>query len=382
MLSLRIAWRFLKESPVQSLFIIAGIAVGIGVQVFVGSLITSLQADLVDQVVGRSAHLTVTPGEEGGSVVLDRELRETLERDDRFTAVVPARALSVLVRRDPETVPLRLKGAAPDALDEVYRIEDALTDGEYSLGEREVLVGVDFAEEYAVGVGDDIDVVQPEGGLDKLTISGIFDLGNAQVNAQVGFTGAEYPAAVLELGDDEYTAIELQVEDVFASSTVAEELRSGLDGDLAVTDWQDENADLLQALQSQSASSYLIQVFVVIAVALGIASTLAISAIQKTRQIGILKALGMSDGSTGVVFLWQGAMLGVAGTAAGIGLALGLIAVFQQVEGDGTQLFPIEPQPAFIAVSAAIGIGVAMASAIVPSRRTAKLDPIEVIQNG
>jgi lipoprotein-releasing system permease protein len=122
---------------------------------------------------------------------------------------------------------------------------------------------------------------------------------------------------------------------------------------------------------------------VVIAVALGIASTLAVSAIQKTRQIGILKALGMSDGRTGTVFMWQGVMLGALGTAGGVGLALGLIAIFQQVSAGAEEaLFPIEPQLGFIAISAAVGIGIAMASAIIPSRRTARLDPIEVIQNG
>jgi len=120
------------------------------------------------------------------------------------------------------------------------------------------------------------------------------------------------------------------------------------------------NSDLLTALQSQSTSSYMIQVFVIIAVMLGIASTLAISAVQKTRQIGILKALGMSDSKTGLVFLYQAGILGVIGTALGIAVSLALIAVFSSVAKSGDSgLFPIEPRLGFVLLSAGIGIAIA-----------------------
>jgi lipoprotein-releasing system permease protein len=124
----------------------------------------------------------------------------------------------------------------------------------------------------------------------------------------------------------------------------------------------------------------MIQFFVLVAVALGIASTLAISAVQKTRQIGILKAMGMEDGRAGRVFLWQAAILGLAGAAVGIGAGVGLIWLFNATGADAS--FPIRPQLGFTAVSFAVGILVALASAIVPWRRTSKLDPIEVIQGG
>ena len=122
----------------------------------------------------------------------------------------------------------------------------------------------------------------------------------------------------------------------------------------------------------------ILYVQVLIAVALGIASTLAISAVQKTRQIGILKAMGLSDGAAGRIFLWQAALLGVTGTAAGIGLGYLLIWGFSFAP----VTFSIEPEPAFIAITAVVGITVALASSIIPARATSRLDPIEVIQNG
>ncbi len=175
--------------------------------------------------------------------------------------------------------------------------------------------------------------------------------------------------------------METQIDDVFTSPEVAADVAAKYP-QLQVTEWQAKNSELLTALQSQSTSSYMIQVFVIIAVMLGIASTLAISAVQKTRQIGILKALGMADGRTGLVFLWQAGILGVIGTALGIGISLGLIGAFSLIASSGdTGLFPIEPQLSFILFSAAIGIAIALISAIIPYRKTARLDPIEVIQS-
>jgi len=115
-----------------------------------------------------------------------------------------------------------------------------------------------------------------------------------------------------------------------------------------------------------------------IAVALGIASTLAISAVQKTRQIGILKAMGLSDRRAGRIFLWQATLLGVGGSASGVALAYGLLALFALAP----TTFTVEPQPLFVLGSFSVGVGVALASSIIPIRGTSKLDPIEVIQNG
>ena len=151
---------------------------------------------------------------------------------------------------------------------------------------------------------------------------------------------------------------------------------------LKVTEWQAQNSDLLSALKSQSSSSYMIQFFVLVAVALGIASTLAISAVQKTRQIGILKAMGMKDRQSGRIFLWQALILGVSGAAVGVAAGLGLIALFTFLGRNSTSLFPITPQVGFVVISFVVGVLVAVGSSLIPSRRTKKLDPIEVIQGG
>jgi lipoprotein-releasing system permease protein len=383
MLSLRIAARFLRKSPVQSVLIAAGIAVGIGVQVFLGSLITSLQTSLVDQTIGSSPQVVVRAQQEGQPVTYTPEVEKALKAQTEITTVVPTRAYSAIYRSGTENAPLQLTGGDIGRLDTIYDISGRLVDGKATLGTGDIIVGKEFAGQFGVKPGDEVGIVLPTGRPASLTVSGVFDFGSAAANSATAFVNGEQAAGVLGQSPDQYTAIDSQVGDVFSSRRVADSLRSdpALNG-LKVTEWQAQNQDLLSALRSQSSSSYMIQFFVLVAVALGIASTLAISAVQKTRQVGILKAMGMKDRQSGRIFLWQALILGVSGAAVGVIGGLGLIALFTYLGRDSTSLFPITPQVGFVVVSFVVGVLVAVVSSFIPSRRTSKLDPIEVIQGG
>ncbi len=374
MLSLMIAARFLKSSPGQSVLIMAGIAVGIATQIFVGSLITSLQADLIDSAVGSSAHITLLPGE--GETIASGLAADASGSEDLISTAVPVRTLSGIFVDGETSVPLSITGGDAGQLDTIYGLSDRIAEGSFRLDEGDAVVGTVFADEYGVGPGDDLDVLLPSGVPATFKVSGVFDLGQATANERVVFVDAASAADALGMADDEYSAVQIQLTDVFASSDVATRLSEKYD--VEAVDWQAENEQLLSGLAAQSGSSAMIQAFVLVAVALGIASTLAISAVQKTRQIGILKAIGMGDAAAGRIFLWQAALLGVGGTLGGIALGYGLIALFRVVPVP----FSISPEPTFIALSAAIGITVALLSSVIPARSTSRLDPIEVIQNG
>ncbi len=379
MLPLSIARRFLWRSKTQSALILLGIAVGIGTQVFVGSLISSLQASLIETTVGTSAHVTLTADDEDQRLALDDELLSRLE-DPAITAIVPQHRLSVLAGAGETSDPLVLRIMEDDVRDTIYELDARLIDGSGETAAGELLVGVDFAKDAGVWVGDELELLTDGGERLTVLVAGIFDLGVAALNAGTAFAAPELATGVVDFPDDEVDLVELQVADVFASDLIAADLAS-VDG-VAATDWQASNADLLAGLQSQSVSSIMIQVFVVIAVGLGIASTLAIAAVQKTRQIGILKALGLTDRGSGAVFVWQAAMLGGAGTALGLVVGWGLIAAFGAAAAGSEAFFPVSVDPAFAIASVGVGLGIALLSALIPYRRTSRLDPIEVIQNG
>ena len=380
MLPLKIAARFLRTSRAQSVFIVAGIAVGIAVQVFVGSLITSLQANLVEQTVGSAPQVTLSAIDEGDPVVYTDRMKQIVTTDDRVEpgAVAPVRNISSLyASASGDSAPLNLKGGELKGLDAIYGVAERVTEGEPSLAAGQIMIGKDFAEKYGFAPGDSIGLILQGNRTVRLTVSAIFDLGNASLNERQAFMNADLPRSVLGWSANEYSAIETQMLQPFDAATVAADWGAKLPG-VSVSDWQAANADLLTALQSQSSSSYMIQVFVLIAVALGIASTLAISAVQKTRQIGILKAMGMADRQAGRIFLFSALILGGLGSLSGVALAYVLLWGFSFAPVS----FTIQPQPGFVALSAGIGIAVALLSSIIPTRSTSRLDPIEVIQGG
>jgi lipoprotein-releasing system permease protein len=378
-LSLSIAARFLRKSPAQSILIAAGIAVGIGVQVFLGSLIISLQQSLVDQTIGSRPQVTVASARQGQPLAYTAEIKKTIGGEAGVTTQVPVLTFSAILRQGKESAPLQLTGGDLRALDTIYGLNDKLIAGNARLNGHDLLVGKDLADKYGLTPGSSATLVLPSGKSVKERIAGVVDLGSSAANLGLAFVSTGVASSALGYNVGQYSAVQLQVSNVFDSVKVADSLKAqpALKG-LQVTEWQAENKDLLDALRAQSSSSYTIQFFVLVAVALGIASTLAISAVQKTRQIGILKAMGMKDRQSGRIFMWQAAILGLAGAAAGVGIGIALIYLFSRLGST----FSLTPQLGFTAISFAVGVLVSIASSLIPSRRTSKLDPIEVIQNG
>ena len=175
------------------------------------------------------------------------------------------------------------------------------------------------------------------------------------------------------------TVIEMQVDDVFEADAIAGKVRAKISGeDVEVKNWKDENEQLLSALSAQNSSSYMIQFFVLASVMIAIASVLAITVMQKSRQIGILKAMGITDGRASQIFMFQGLMLGLGGGIAGVLLGLGLFYLFTNFSG----AIPPYVDYWFIVASGFVAVVSATFAALIPARRSARLDPIEVIRNG
>ena len=379
MLPLRIAWRFLRSSPAQSGLIVAGIAVGIATQIFVGSIIVSLQASLLETTIGSAAHITIKALKESDPVRFSPEMQKLVTSDPRVKpgTVVPVRSVSALFSNGTDSSSLGVLGGDLKALDGIYKLTKRTVSGVTSINNGEIMLGKDFAEKFGITVGETISLKFANNQTGSFKVTGIFDLGSAQFNLRNAFVTGTVPQNVLGWANDQYSSVQMQLNQPYDSAKIAQQWSQQLPG-VSILEWQGQNKDLLVGLQSQSMSSYMIQGFVLVAVALGIASTLAIAAVQKTRQIGILKAMGLADRPAGQVFLWQAAILGAAGSAGGVVASFALLALFQLAP----VRFEITMQPSFVTVSALIGIIVALLSSIIPTRQTSRLDPIEVIQNG
>jgi len=382
-LSISIALRFLKHSKGQTVLITLGIAIGVAVQIFIGLLIQGLQTSLIDKTIGSAPHITITS--EGGSEFSGYSaLMDSLRGDYTLKAVSATLDNPAFTQVNEINTSVLVRGLTLEGADLIYKLSDALISGALPEGENEVIIGKTFAANAELKEGDQLTLFVPELGNRELIVSGIFDLKVSSINKAWLITDIETAQSIFSKSNVA-SAIEIQIEDVFASSELASEIGAqDYTQDFSVADWQSQNEELLSGLSGQSISSIMIQVFVIVAVVLGIASVLAISVLQKSKQIGILKAMGIKDGASSVIFLTQGFMLGIIGAIFGILLGLGLIVAFTAfaLNPDGTPLIPLTIKYGFIALSGSIAIVASMAASLIPAIRSMRMDPIEVIKNG
>jgi lipoprotein-releasing system permease protein len=385
-LAFSIAMRFLSSSKTQTLLIVMGIAIGVSVQVFIGSLIQGLQKDLVDTTIGSSAQITVSSSENNGVEEWQDIISEiaSLDLPTDLTALSASADIPVFISSGDRAFSVLLRGLQLPESHVIYKTDSRLIDGSLPEGDGEIIIGKGLKDELDVNLGEEITIFTPDRTVETLKVVGVFDLGVASLNKNWLISTIGTAQSVGKLGDT-VTSIEMQVSEVFKADENASIISERLSGSaLKVTDWKSQNEDLLSGLNGQSVSSIMIQVFVIIAVSLGIASVLAITVVQKSRQIGILKAMGLKDSTTSFVFLFQGLALGIVGAVVGIAFGILLIIMFSTfaVGTDGEPIIRISLSYGFVMMSAFIAIGASTIAAVVPARRSSKLSPVEVIRNG
>lgn len=385
-LAFKIALRFLTSSKGQTALIAIGIAVGISVQIFIGSLIEGLQVSLLDATIGSASQITVNPEEKNTPIDDLQDIEKWLtETYDEITAITPTLTQGGFLKIGDNTEQVVFRGFDLNKANEIYKFDAAITEGTYTLKENEVILGVDLAKNNNLKIGETYDIITPEGTISALKIVGFFDLKVASINQSWIIGSIDLARDIFDFSSSQGTAIELQISEPFDADLLTEEMTlTSTQKDVKFDNWKVQNEQLLSGLNGQSTSSLMIQVFVVISVVLGIASVLAITVLQKSRQLGILKAMGLNDRTSSFVFLFQGIILGILGGILGIIFGLGLLWSFTKfaLNPDGTPVVPIFVNYGFIGLSGLIAVAASTLASIIPAQKSKKLSPIEVIKNG
>lgn len=397
-----VALRFLREGKAQTALILGGVSMGVAVIVFLSALIGGLQKTLIQQTLGSQAHITLRAPDEAarplttGPGVLHlvdppaQRLRaidqwqqtvELLRGAEGVIAVSPVAAGAAFASRGNASRSVALRGVDPESFPSIVDLPKAITSGVWRLRGAEAVIGTELASQLGVSVGDKLRINTPEGRDQSFQITGIFDLGNKDVNGRWVLVPLRSAQTLLDLVGGA-SAIELKVQQIFDAEDIAQGLqrRTGLVAD----SWMKVNSQLLVGLRSQDSSKTMIQTFVIIAVALGIASVLIVSVVQKSKEIGILKAMGARTGTVMRVFLLQGGIVGAVGAVLGSGLGTLFARFFQAlaVNPDGSPRFPADVGVELYAAASLIALCTGLFSAVAPARRAARLDPATVIRNG
>lgn len=402
-----VALRFMWEQRSQNALMVSGVGVGVGVLVFISALIGGLQTSLIDRTTGSQAHVVVSPLElEGrpvlpddptGKVVYLRRVERPIQKlrsipdwrkVDRNIATVSGVAATAPVASGPALAvrgsterSVLVMGADADRMESVIPIVKNVIRGTYGVNGTDVVLGMDLAGDLGVDIGDRVRIRTARGEGQIFVVRGIVNMGNQGLNKTWALMSLRNAQTLLELGGAS-TSVLVRVRDIYAADVAAE--RIGKVTGITARSWMESNAQLLTALKSQTASTTMIRFFVIVSVAIGIASVLVVSVIQRSKEIGILRAMGTSRAGIVRVFLIQGALVGLLGSGVGCAMGAGLCLVFRAAvrNPDGTPLFPFALTPTLFAASAATAVLAGVIAAIVPARRAARLDPAEAIRHG
>jgi lipoprotein-releasing system permease protein len=399
-----VALRFLREGRMQTALILGGVAIGVAVVVFITGLVQGLQASLVERTLGSQAHIVIRPPEEKTQPVVDRNASDVAARIearpqrlrsiDQWESLLPAvvRTPGVVAaspmatgaafaQRGTASKSVALRGVDPERYRRIVRINEDMVAGEFRLSGTDGVIGIELAKDLGVTVGDRIRLGTPEGREEVITVAGIFDLGNKDLNQRWVFVTLKLAQTLLDLPGGVST-IELTVREIFGAEEVAARIER--ETGLLAESWMKTNAQLLAAMRNQNISTGTIRLFVTMVVALGIASVLVVWVVQKQKEIGILRAMGASRLRIMTVFLLQGGMVALGGSMVGSLIAAGLVRIFARVfvNADGTPMFVPEVGATLVITTWAVALLTGLLAAALPARRAAQLDPVAAIRLG
>ena len=400
---LLVALRFLREGRMQTLLIVAGVTAGVAVVVFITALITGLQSNLVQRTLGSQAHIVIRPPEEVAQPALDRNTADISARVESraqrlrsidqwesvfarlsgapgIIAASPMVSGPAFASRGNASKSVAILGVDPELYTKVVSIEDDLVTGKFRPTGTDAVIGVELARDLGVAVGDKVRLATAGNREDLVTVVGLFDVGTKDLNRRWVFTSMKLAQNLLDLPGG-VTNIDLTVSELFGAEATARTI-AGQTGLLAES-WMQTNAQLLSALRAQTASTLTIRTFVTLIVALGIASVLVVSVVQKQKEIGILRAMGASEGRILRVFLIQGGLVALVGSVLGSGIAAVLVTLFSRFarNADGSALITPLLEPSLFVTTWLVALATGVLAAALPARRAAKLDPAQAIRS-
>lgn len=386
----------------QTGFILGGIAIGVGVIVFMSAMLTSVQTNFTNRVLTSQPQIQLRPPDEVArplrgrdpvieAAIVQRPTQRVLSVDQWETILISMRARpdivvatpsvtgSALAVRGDASRSISILGMEPDNYFRIVHVPDYIVAGEAKLGTDDILVGVDLANDLGATLGDKLNVTTGSGGSRVLTVRGIFDLGSRGANERSTYVELRTAQSLLDLIGG-VTEINLTVPDVYAAETIAQDIGALLP--VKAESWIATNAQLFTAIWAQNLSSILIRTFVGLSVAFGIAAVLVVSVLQRSKDIGILRAMGCSRGKVLRVFLIQGGVLGFLGSIAGSVLGAAALLVWHRYarQANGAELIPLIVQPSLFVAAALLATLTGVAAGIVPALRASRLDPVEAIR--
>lgn len=410
-----IGLRYLKAKRKQTfisiitIISIAGVMVGVMTLIIVLAVMNGFETNLKEKIIGTYAHIVILKaGHEG----MDQyeEITQRVQNIPGVRSVSPFIYQQVMLSSESNVFGVVLKGIDPSRAEKVTELASYLKQGHLEdlkktrEGEAPgIILGIELSRHLAVTLNDHVQVVSPLGTLTpmgmmpkakRFRVTGIFQSGMYEYDNTLAYVSIESAQAFFGMGN-RVTGLEIKSDNLYKVKDLAKEIRQRLGFPFYTKDWMEMNRNLFSALRLEKIAMFIILVLIVLVAAFNIISTLIMVVMEKNKDIAILKSMGAQSKSIMRIFIIEGLVIGVVGTA--LGTILGLLAAFNLetitdfVEGlFGFKILssevyyidklPSQVNPVDVLLIVTTAILISLLATIYPSWRASKLDPAEALR--
>jgi len=419
---LLLALRYLRPKrtfvSVITLISVIGVMLGVAVLIIVISVMSGFDRQLRDKLLGFNAHLRVV---QPGALLANRDtVMALIQANPRVKGVAPFVQGKVLLETQPSATGAVVDAPVVRGVDVqreggVTDLPKSVKEGAFDLRGNGLVVGRELANNLGLRVGDRVEITSPAIAKkmrdamkradsrepvevrkpDEYTVKGVFDVGYYEFNAMVIVTSLANAQDLFELRDDVH-GLQIILHNPYEAEAARVELQRALGNRFLVRTWMDDNSGILNALLVEKNVMFYLLFFIMIVAAFGITSAQITFVVQKTREIGVLKALGATNGQVRWLFLSQSLIVGVLGVIAGFGL--GLLALHYRNDFldlmnrvTGFELFPrtiyaFDRLPALIvpgdlAIICGGSLFICLLAGLLPAWNAGRLQPVEALRN-
>lgn len=403
--SWHIAIRYLKgkhkRAPISlNTFIsIAGVALGVMTLIVVLSVMSGFENDLKKKILGTNSPIIVMSFDEKGMTDSDA-VAEKVKAEPHVVAVTPFTYSEVMLTSPNGVSGIILKGIIPGTEGSVTDLDKNMIQGRLAdletPGEKPgIILGRELAATLAVTRGDTVSVVSPFGTMTPMgmvpkmkefVVRGLFDTGMYEYDSKMAYTSIPAAQSFFGLGGS-VTGLEVKVDDIDDAAIIAAGIQDKLGFPFRARDWLQMNRSLFSALKLEKLTMFVILVLIILVASFNIVSTLIMIVMEKSREIAILKSMGATRSGIMKIFMIEGTVIGVVGTAIGVAGGYMLCWVLETTKLISLPKdiyyidhLPVLMDPAEFVVIAAAAIVISFAATLYPSWQAARLDPVEALR--
>jgi lipoprotein-releasing system permease protein len=417
---LYVAARYLKAKRRQAVvgvvttISIVGVAAGVAALIIALAITNGMRRDLQDRLLGASAHIDLMRVESDG--IRDwQPLLERLRHVPHVTAAAPGIYGQVLVSRGPRAGFALIKGIIPAEERTVSSLLDTITSGSAKELDAQtasattldslpapnntpyppLVLGKDLAETIGAQVGDSVLVTSPQGELTPLGLAPKYQRFRVVAIFHSGFYQYDSAMAFMRLADaqslfsepDLLSVISFKVDDMYRAPQIGKALEQEAGKGFMSNNWMEQNRELFRALKLEQVVTFIVIALIVIVAALNILIALTMMVMEKTRDIAVMMSFGVQPSQVRRIFLLQGLLISLIGTA--LGLVLGYIAAWAgghyhfihlSAEVYSIDTLPFAPRPIDGLIVAIVSIGMSLLATLYPSSAAACILPAEALR--